>query len=300
MKYQNKREETFQSLSMKKISLAVIIFLFYGIVYADSIKFGVSSVISAGNTVYLYEKLNSYISKKLGKNVELVNKKSYGEMNELIEKAEVDIASVCSGAIAFLKDDSYILLVIPVVNGMPKYQSYFITHIEFEYEDIYSLKGKTITFTDELSFSGTIFPMYFFKQNNIDIQKFFSKIFFTGSHDKSIYLVSKKVVDVAAVDSLIYEHEKIVSPELIKETKVIYKSPYFPIPPIIASVRIEKKMLDSIKEILIGMDKNKEGREILKLLNIDRFVDASGFDYSEVIKISREVENYKTVYPGKL
>lgn len=281
---------------MKKFSYILIFSLFIvTFSFAETIKFGVSSVISAGNTVYLYERLNEYISKKLGQNVELVSKKNYSEMNELIENAEVDIASVCSGAIAFLKDDSYVLLAIPVVNGKSKYQSYFIVKKNFEYKDLKSLKGKTIAFTDKLSFSGTLYPLYFFKNNDIDIEKYFSNIYFTGNHDKSIYLVSKGVVDIAPVDSLIYEHEKIVSPEVINNTKVIFKSPDFPIPPIIASKKINVRLLNRIKSILINMDKDEKGRKILRQLNIDRFEDGLGYDYSDVIKISREVENYKII-----
>lgn len=281
---------------MKKVSYVVIFsFLIFTFSFAETIKFGVSSVISAGNTVYLYERLNEYISKKLGQNVELVSKKNYSEMNELIENAEVDIASVCSGAIAFLKDDSYVLLAIPVVNGKPKYRSYFIVKKDFDYKDLTSLKGKTIAFTDKLSFSGTIYPLYFFNNNNIDVENYFSNIYFTGSHDKSIYLVSKGVVDIAPVDSLIYEHEKIVSPEIIGNTKIIFKSPDFPIPPIIASKKINVRLLNRIKSILINMDKDEKGRKILRQLNIDRFEDGLGYDYSDVIKISREVENYKII-----
>ena len=44
------------------------------------------------------------------------------------------------------------------------------------------------------------------------------------------------------------------------------------------------------------MDKDKEGRKILRQLNIDRFEDGLGYDYSNVIKISREFENYKIMH----
>jgi hypothetical protein len=43
------------------------------------------------------------------------------------------------------------------------------------------------------------------------------------------------------------------------------------------------------------MDKDEKGRKILRQLNIDRFEDGLGYDYSDVIKISREVENYKII-----
>lgn len=283
---------------MKKLNCVIaIFFLAITLSFAEGLKFGVSSVLSAGNTVYLYEKLNEYISKKLGQKVELVSKKNYKEMNELIKRSEVDFASICSGAIAFLDNNSFRILVVPVVNGKKEYQSYLIVHKDFEYKDINSIKGKTVTFTDEISFSGTMYPIYYLKHMGIEPQHFFSKVFFTGNHDKSIYLVSKKVVDAAFVDSLIYTHEMIVNSDVAGKTKIVYESGYFPIPPIVASGKMNDELFYKIREILIKMHNDSEGKNILKMLNIDRFDEGGDLDYSEVIKISNEVKDIKILYP---
>lgn len=283
---------------MKKLNCVIaIFFLAITLSFAEGLKFGVASVVSAGNTVYLYEKLNEYISKKLDQKVELVSRKNYRDMNELIKRSEVDFASICSGAVAFLDNNSFRILAVPVVNGKKEYKSYLIVHKDFEYKDINSIKGKTVTFTDEISFSGTMYPIYYLKQIGIDPQHFFSKVFFTGSHDKSIYLVSKKVVDAAFVDSLVYNHEMIVNSGVAGKTKIVYESGYFPIPPIVASGKMNDDLFNKIREILINMHNDSEGKNILKMLNIDRFDEGGDLDYSEVIKISNEVKDIKIINP---
>lgn len=283
---------------MKKLNCVIaIFFLTITLSFAKGLKFGVASVVSAGNTVYLYEKLNEYISKKLDQKVELVSRKNYKDMNELIKRSEVDFASICSGAIAFIDNNSLRILVVPVVNGKKEYKSYLIVHKDFEYKDINSIKGKTVTFTDEISFSGTMYPIYYLKQIGIDPQHFFSRVFFTGSHDKSIYLVSKKVVDAAFVDSLVYNHEMIVNLGIAGKTKIVYESGYFPIPPIVASGKMNDELFNKIREILINMHNDSEGKNILNMLNIDRFDEGGDLDYSEVIKISNEVKDIKIINP---
>lgn len=284
---------------MKKFFSFLIIFLPPFFVFAKdvAVRFGVSSVLSAGNTLYLYERLNDYISDKLGLKVELVSRKNYKDMNELIKRSEVDFASICSGAIAFLDNNSFRILVVPVVEGKKEYQSYLIVHKDFEYKDINSMEGKTVTFTDEISFSGTMYPIYYLKQMGIEPQHFFSKVFFTGSHDKSIYLVSKKVVDAAFVDSLIYNHEMIVNSGVAGKTKIVYESGYFPIPPIVASGKMNDELFYKIRDILTKMHNDSEGKNILKMLNIDRFDEGGDLDYSEVIKISNEVKDIKIINP---
>lgn len=284
---------------MRKILSFILFFLIPFVSFSDdnTIRFGVSSVLSAGGTVSLYERLNEYISGKLGLDVELVSRKSYRDMNELIKKSEVDFASICSGAIAFLDNSSFKILAVPVVDGKKEYQSYLIVHKDFDYKGIDSLKGKTVTFTDEISFSGTMYPLYYLKQSGISPDKLFSKVFFTGNHDKSVYLVSKKVVDAAFVDSLIYNHGKLLNSDDVNNTKIVYESPYFPIPPIVSSKRISGDMFIKIRDILTKMHEDKAGKEILAMLNISRFETGEDLDYSEVIKISNEVKDIKIIYP---
>ena len=50
---------------------------------------------------------------------------------------------------------------------------------------------------------------------------FFSRYLFTYSHDTSIMAVADKLVDGAAVDSLVYDQLVAGKPELVSKTKII-------------------------------------------------------------------------------
>ena len=54
-------------------------------------------MISPKETFIYYRQILDYIASGLGRNVELVQRKTYSEVNELIGKGEIDVAFICSG-----------------------------------------------------------------------------------------------------------------------------------------------------------------------------------------------------------
>ena len=63
----------------------------------NKIRVAVSAMVSPKSTFKYYKEILDYIGKKLGKEVELVQRKSYHEVNKLLENKEIDFAFVCSG-----------------------------------------------------------------------------------------------------------------------------------------------------------------------------------------------------------
>ena len=112
----------------------------------------ISSMISPVETFNLYKDLIDYISKKMGIAIEFKQRKTYGEVNDLLEKRQLDFAFICTGAYWEAKKKFPLeLLVVPVVNGKPTYQSYIIVNKESGINSFDELKGKSFAFTDPLS-----------------------------------------------------------------------------------------------------------------------------------------------------
>ena len=65
-----------------------------GKVESHALRIGVAAVLSPEGTVGSYAKLADYIGETLGRPVELVQRRTYAEMNTLIDAGEVDIAFV--------------------------------------------------------------------------------------------------------------------------------------------------------------------------------------------------------------
>ncbi len=180
---------------------------------SESLRIGVSAIISPEETLAYYQDSFDYLSQKMGVPVKLVQRKTYQEINDLVRKNSVDAAFVCSLAYVEGKDRFGMeLLAVPVVRGETYYYSYIIVPEDSPVTTLQELKGKTFAFSDPLSNSGKLSSEYLFAKMGENPETFFKLTFFTYSHDKSIQAVAEKMVDGAAVDSLVCEFKNFSDP----------------------------------------------------------------------------------------
>ena len=62
------------------------------------LRLAVAAIISPEGTVESYSGLAAYLEDKVGRPVELIQRRTYAEANELIERGQVDLAFVCTSA----------------------------------------------------------------------------------------------------------------------------------------------------------------------------------------------------------
>jgi phosphonate transport system substrate-binding protein len=247
------------------------------------IRIGVVSMITPVDTVRYYQEIIDYISAKLGEPVEMVYRKTYDEMDRMLEKGHVVAAFVCSSP--YVEDRKKFgaeLLVAPQVNGHPFYNSYIIVHKESGIKNLNDLQGRTFAFTDPKSNSGRLYPVYRLAKMGIRPEDFFGKYIFSYSHNKSVELVAKKVVDGASVESLVYNYMKEKGSPYIQKTRIIEISPEFGIPPMITTPGVPTFMKEKIREVLVNMHNDPKGRNILADMLIDKFVEAPDSNYDSV------------------
>jgi len=259
---------------------------------AQSLRIAVSAIISPDETLVYYQDMFDYLSQKMDVPVKLVQRKTYQEVNDLVRKNNVDAAFVCSLAYIEGKDQFGMeLLAVPIVRGEPHYFSYIIVPKDSNVNSLKELKDKTFAYTDPLSNSGKLSPEYTIVQIGEDPETFFRLTFFTYSHDKSIQAVADKMVDGAAVDSLVWDFKNATDPRFTSRTKIISKSPPYGIPPVVISKDIDPALKDKLRKILLQMHEDKKGKEILDRLMIDRFSEANDSLYNSVREMKKVVGN---------
>lgn len=254
----------------------------------DTIRFGVASVISPGESYSQYSALSDYLGKKLNMKVAFFQKDSYAKMNTMIRDGEVDVATVCTGALLDLNEKDYKVLAIPVVRGKSSYHSYIIVSEKSGIKSVDELKGQTFAFTDSLSNSGALYPAYLITKNtNQNPDRYFSKVYYTGNHDKSIFLVNSGVVAGAAVDSLIFEYFREKYPEKVANIRIIDISPEFLAPPIVASGKVPEKLFKKMQNALTNMHKDDEGRKILGGILVDMLIPPDSHSLDSMIEMKK-------------
>lgn len=263
-----------------------------------AVKVAIASVVSPKESYAYYEEMVQYISKKLNKQVKIVQKRSYSEVNELIKNNEIDFAFVCSGAyIEGSKEFGMKLLVAPKMYGRTTYNSYIIVQNKSNYTNFLELRGKRFAFSDPLSNSGKLYPTYRLALMNETPGSFFgvnekgrNNSFFTYSHDSSIISVAEGLAEGAAVDSLVYEYMRNTKPEVISKTRILEVSPPFGIPPVVVPKDIDPFLEQRLKDIFLDMDKDEEGRGILLKIKIDKFVNIEDNAYDSVREMRKRSE----------
>lgn len=254
------------------------------------LRVSVAAVISPKGTAESYQTFLNYLSKRLNRPVELVQRQTYAETNELVEQGLVDIAFVCTSAyVAGHEQFGMELLVAPQVNGEAVYRSLLIVPTDSSARSMSDLRGKVFAFTDPMSHSGRVYPTYLVEQLNSTPSEFFARTFFTYSHDDAIRAVAEGLADGAAIDSLVYDFALERDPTLTQRVRVIHQSPPFGIPPVVMNPNVRPQLKATLRDLLLGMSDSTEGQAALRSLGFERFVLIEDQAYDTVRQLSETI-----------
>lgn len=256
------------------------------------IKIGVSSMITPVDAVRYYQEIIDYIGEQIKQPVQMVHRRTYDEMDTMLERGEVKVAFICSAPYVKNREKFGVeLLVAPSINGKATYHSYIIVHKDSPIKSFAGLKGKFFAFTDPKSNTGKLYPTYLLKTMGFTPEKFFKRVMYSYSHNKSVELVAKKVVDGAAVESIVYEYMVKKGSPYVKQTRIIKRSPPYGIPPVVVTKDIDANLKKKIRDALLNMNKTEKGRAILNAMMIDGFVQISDNAYNSIREMERSVKD---------
>lgn len=247
----------------------------------DIIPVAVAAILSPTGNIESYSPLLRYMENTLGKQVVLVQRKTYGEINELLSQGSVDLAFICTGAyIEGLKDDIMSILVVPRINGKLTYRSFIIVQRSAEVNKFEDLRGKVFAFTDPMSNTGYFSPLSLLGTIDETPSSFFSRVIFTYSHDRSIQAVAEGMADGASVDNLVLEHARARNSGLDDKVRVIWESEEFGIPPVVVPRQLPSHRREILEKMFLDIHNHQTGREALRELGVDMFVkpDLSLYD----------------------
>lgn len=256
---------------------------------AQALRVAISSVLLPQETVMYYRSIANFLGWHVDRPVILIQRKSYAEIALLLLNGGADIAFFSSGEYASYSGFAEIeMLASQQRMGMPYYQGYVIVPQDSEINEIADLKGKTVAFTDPLSYSGYIFLVHMLRQQNQNPETFFAHYIYTYSHDKSLRAVANRVVDAATITRLVYDRTKQKQPELAAAVKIIAVSPPAGIGPVVAGKSVSPRQRAVLRRALLTMHENPQMTPALQNLLIDRFVPPQPELFEPIRKMLRE------------
>ena len=252
------------------------------------LRVAVAAVISPQATLDAYGPLLDYLTSKLDRPVQLIQRSTYAEINQLIHSGGADLAFVCGGAyVEGQREFGMELIAAPEVRGETIYYSYVIVPRDSAAQSLSDLRGLTFGFTDPLSNSGHMAPLWLLREMGEPPERFFSHTTFTYSHDNSIRAVADHLVDGAAVDSLVYDYTIARDPTFSRQTRVIAKAGPFGIPPVVVHPDLDPELKAQLRSVLLDITDDPAGRAALDVLLIDRFVAVDDSAYDSIRDMAR-------------
>lgn len=249
-----------------------------------ALRIGVGARISPRETAGSYEEMLNWVGRKLGRKVELVQYTTYAEMDSALERLDLDFAFI--GAGSYVRDHARFgveLLVAPQIRGVPFCYSYLLVPASAPAKRLADLRGKRFAFTDPTSASGRLVPTYMIgKEFGVGPEAFFGSVAFTWSDDRSIDEVNAGRVDGASVDGLLYDYLAKRNPARVKNVRVLTRSMPYGIPPFVSTRAADPRVKMQLRELLLSMHEDAEGKQILGTMEIERFIVPADANYDAI------------------
>jgi phosphonate transport system substrate-binding protein len=236
---------------------------------------------AATEQIRKFTPLANYLEKAMGMKVEFTPVSDYPAAVEALVNKKVDVvwfggfthvqANIRSGG-----------KIVPLAQREEdtKFQSVFIAKTDSGIKSLADMKGKQVSFGSQSSTSGHLMPRSFLLAANINPEKDFRRIAYSGAHDATIASVVSGKVDAAALDITVWK--KFVNENRVdtKAVDVFYTTPgYFNYNwSVHADMPADQQA--KLKAALLALSPaNPEHAEILRLNRATRYIETKPENY---------------------
>ena len=239
---------------------------------------------AATEQVRKFGPLTKYLERTLNVKVEFTPVNDYPAAVEALVNKQVDL--VWFGGFTFVQAQLRSGgKVIPIAQREEdsQFRSVFIAKTDSGIKSLADLKGRQVSFGSASSTSGHLMPRSFLLLANIDPDKDFKRIAYSGAHDATIASVVGGRVDAAALDITVWR--KFVDEKKVDTTKV---DVFFTTPPYFnynwsVHADMPAALRERIAKALLDLSPaTPEGKEILTLNRATKYIPTRAENYKDL------------------
>ena len=239
---------------------------------------------AATEQVRKFGPLTKYLERTVNAKVEFTPVNDYPAAVEALVNKQVDL--VWFGGFTFVQAQLRSGgKIIPIAQREEdsQFRSVFITKTDSGIKSLADLKGRQVSFGSASSTSGHLMPRSFLLLANIDPDKNFKRVAYSGAHDATIASVVGGRVDAAALDITVWR--KFVDEKKVDTTKV---DVFFTTPPFFnynwsVHVDMPAALRERITKALLDLSPaTPEGKEILSLNRATKYIATSAENYKNL------------------
>lgn len=239
-----------------------------------------------------YQLVADYLSKKVGVGVDLCVLSRYGNILDNFVSKRLDGAFFGSftGALALRKLGVEALARPEYPDGTSTYHGLLFVRKDSGIRSGNEMKGKRLAFVDRATTAGYLLPLYYFQKQGIaDYGSWLGEFYFSGTHEGSIYDVLEKRADVGAAKNPVFAKLASRDPRISEELTILARSPRVPENGLCVREDLGALLKIQLKETLLNMDHDEEGREVLAGFGARRFIATTEEDYAPVFEFAAAV-----------
>ncbi len=268
----------------------------------DALTFAIIPTEESVAELQLYKPVTDRLAKMTGKKIQFFMPTSYASVVEgmLSGFVHVGVLGPYTYVIANAKDPNievfatYAKRAGHLQEEGPGYRGVLATKKGSKFTTIDSLKGAVIGLTDPGSTSGNLMPrVVFSKTVGMDIDKYFGKVVYTGSHELSTVAVYEGKVDAAFVAT--HRFDNVVDKGEVKlaDFNILWESDPIPQDPFVYRDTLCDDIKRQIEETFLGLKDQPGAKKFLDNVKSNKFVRMTSKDYDIIRALKKAKDERK-------
>ena len=236
----------------------------------EAFSFGLTPLF-LDNDIELLSMVERYLAARLERPVTLVKRRTYHEISAMLLSGQLDAAWICDDPYVQYQD-KLALLAVPLYRHKPLYQTYVIVNESSNAQSFDDIRGTVHAFSDPDSTSGYLVTRWMLALRQTTPARFFRDSFFTYGHRNVIRAVGAGLAQSGSIDGYVWEVMTEREPELVRRTRIVFKSEWLGFPPIVTPMVIrDMPAVKALGAALLDMPTDPLGQKILSVLALDGF-----------------------------
>ena len=262
----------------------------------DALVFSIIPTEETTQELDIYKPLLDKIKEKTGKSVEFFMPTSYASVIEGMVNGWVNIGVHGPNSYVLAKEKDPSLEVFATYTKTkghfqeegPGYKAVLISKADSKFDTIDAVKGSVVGLADPASTSGNLLPRMVFGdlvKTGPELEKYFSKVVYTGGHDQSALAVKEGRVDDAFVAT--HRLDNVIDRGLAKpeDYKVIWSSEVIPQDPMVYDGKLCDELKGHIREAFLTLHEDAASKPFFDGIKSTKFVAMKDSDYDIIRKL---------------
>ncbi len=235
-----------------------------------------------------YRLLAQALSGALALPVEMVPAASYSAVVQGLQAGHIDIAELGPATYVQMQRNGAVAVPFAAMVNTPgalgRYRALLVVRRNSRWRGWQDLRGATLSLVDPASTSGALLPRLAVKnQTGMELEEYFSRVSYAGSHNRSLMAVREGLVDAAFVSSdrlALAQERGVVAPD---ELRTLWTSAPLPTDALVMRRKLCPALQAQLRQVLVQQQALLQ--PALRALGKQAVVAVDEGDYAEVARM---------------